>query len=124
VVDEAGCALGSVTEAGCADVDCFARLSEVLERLVPTVPLDTPPREVYEQLHQRGEKLALGVDDNGRLAGVLTQVGALRSGIYTPAVDDNGRLRIGAAIGLNGDVAAKAAAVPDAGGHALVVDTP
>jgi IMP dehydrogenase len=123
VVDDDGRPLGIVTEAACADVDRFARLSEVLERLVLTVPLDTPPREVYEQLHQRGEKLALGVDDNGRLAGVLTQVGALRSGIYTPAVDDNGRLRIGAAIGINGDVAAKAEAVLEAGVDVLVVDT-
>jgi IMP dehydrogenase len=123
VVDGEGRPLGIVTEAACAGVDRFARLTEVLERSTLTVPLDTPPREVYERLHERGENLALGVDTDGRLAGVLTQVGALRAGIYDPAVDAEGRLRIGAGLGVNGDVAAKAEALLQAGVDVLVVDT-
>src|SRR5699024_2372003 len=77
----------------------------------------------FEKLHERGGKLALGVDDQGRLAGVLTAVGALRAEIYTPAVDDAGGLRVAAAIGVNGDVAAKAAETLEAGVDMLVVDT-
>jgi len=46
------------------------------------------------------------------LAGVLTRTGAIRAGIYTPAVDDKGRLRIAAAVGINGDVGAKPARSP------------
>jgi len=49
--------------------------------------------------------------------------GAIRAGIYTPAVDAAGRLRIAAAVGINGDVAAKAAALAEAGVDVLVVDT-
>ena len=60
---------------------------------------------------------------DGRLAGVLTRTGALRSTIYHPALDAGGRLRIAAAIGINGDVEAKAAALLEAGADALVVDT-
>ncbi|NIJ10691.1 IMP dehydrogenase [Saccharomonospora amisosensis] len=123
VVDGEGRPVGIVDEAACAGVDRFARLSDVVDPVVPTFGLDTPQREVYETLHEHGGKLALGVTGDGRLAGVLTQVGALRAGIYQPAVDGEGRLRIAAAIGVNGDVAAKAEAVLAAGVDVLVVDT-
>jgi IMP dehydrogenase len=50
-------------------------------------------------------------------------VGALRATLYTPALDSKGRLRIAAAVGINGDVAAKAKALIDSGADVLVVDT-
>ena len=43
--------------------------------------------------------------------------------MYRPAVDAAGRLRVGAAIGINGDVAGKAEALLAAGIDVLVVDT-
>ena len=48
---------------------------------------------------------------------------ALRSTIYRPARRRAGRLRVAAAIGVNGDVAAKAAELLEAGIDVLVVDT-
>ncbi|MEU6645788.1 GuaB1 family IMP dehydrogenase-related protein [Saccharomonospora sp. NPDC046836] len=123
VVDVDGRPVGIVDEVACSGVDRFARLGEVVDNAVLTCPLDTPPRQVFEQLHDHGGRLALGIDGNGRLAGVLTQVGALRAGIYRPATDAQGRLRVAAAIGVNGDVAAKAEAVLAAGVDVLVVDT-
>ena len=86
-----------------------------------TLPLDSAPREVFETLGPRG--VALGIDADGRLAGLLTGVGAVRAGIYTPALDAAGRLRTAAAVGINGDVAVKAKALLDAGVDVLVVDT-
>ncbi|RZQ63558.1 GuaB1 family IMP dehydrogenase-related protein [Amycolatopsis suaedae] len=122
VVDADGRPVGVVDEAACAGVDRFSRLSDVVTPALVT-DLDTAPREVFERLHEHGGKLALGVDADGRLAGVLTDVAALRAEIYTPALDHLGRLRVAAAIGVNGDVAAKAEAVLDAGVDVLVVDT-
>jgi IMP dehydrogenase len=63
------------------------------------------------------------VDAAGRLLGVLTKTGALRATLYTPAVDAQGRLRVAAALGVNGDVAAKAKSLLAAGVDCLVVDT-
>ncbi|MGV9298758.1 GMP reductase [Amycolatopsis sp. NPDC003676] len=123
IVDGDGKPVGVVDEAACAGVDRFARLADVAEPAVVAVPLDTPPREVFELLHSHGGRLALGLDADGRLAGVLTAVGALRSEIYTPAADAQGKLRVAAAVGVNGDVAAKAEAVLAAGVDTLVVDT-
>ena len=123
VVDDAGRPVGIVEEAACAGVDRFARVSEVTEPAAVTCPLGTPNREVFDRLHEAGARLALGVDADGKLAGVLTQTAALRAELYTPAVDARGRLRVAAAIGVNGDVAAKAEAVLAAGVDVLVVDT-
>ncbi|SFK47181.1 IMP dehydrogenase [Amycolatopsis sacchari] len=123
VVDEENRPVGIVDENACAGVDRFSRLSEVAEPPAVTLPLDTPAREVFERLHAAGARLALGVDGDGKLVGVLTQTAALRAEIYTPAVDDRNRLRVAAAIGVNGDVAAKAEAVLNAGVDVLVVDT-
>jgi IMP dehydrogenase len=68
-------------------------------------------------------QLAIVVEDDGSLAGVVTNTGAVRTGIYAPAVDASGRLRIAAAVGINGDVAKKATALVEAGADVLVMDT-
>jgi IMP dehydrogenase len=53
----------------------------------------------------------------------MTRKHALRSTLYRPALDPDGRLMIGAAVGINGDVAVRAQALLDAGIDVLVVDT-
>jgi IMP dehydrogenase len=63
------------------------------------------------------------VDDGGRLIGCVTRKGALRSTIYRPAVDAEGRLRVAVAVGINGDPAAKAKALLAMGVDGLVIDT-
>ncbi|MPZ79519.1 MAG: GuaB1 family IMP dehydrogenase-related protein [Actinophytocola sp.] len=123
VVDEDGRPVGVVDEAACLGVDRFTRVSEVADPDLLTMPIGTPPREVFDRLHGRTARIAVGVDDHGRLAGVLTEVAALRAGLYRPAVDQGGRLRVAAAIGVNGDVAAKAKALLEAEVDTLVVDT-
>jgi IMP dehydrogenase len=123
VVDEAGRPVGIVHESSCVGVDRFTRVSDVLTTDVAMLPLNTPPREVFDHLHGRPERVALGVAEDGRLAGLLTEVGALRAGLYSPAVDGAGKLRTAAAVGVNGDVAAKAKALVEAGVDVLVVDT-
>ncbi len=121
MVDDGGRPIGTVDEAACSGVDRFTRLSDVLEPVGVALPLDTPPRAVFDAVGGRG--VALGVDGDGRLAGVLTALGALRAEIYQPTLDALGRLRTAAAIGINGDVAVKAKALLDAGVDVLVVDT-
>ena len=123
VVDDAGCPVGVVGEAECAGVDRFARLADVADRDLVVVPADAAPRQVFERLNRSRRPLAVAVDGDGRLAGVLTRTGALRAELYRPAVDASGALRVGAAIGVNGDIAAKAGAVLSGGVDLLVVDT-
>ncbi|GAA2425749.1 GuaB1 family IMP dehydrogenase-related protein [Mycolicibacterium llatzerense] len=115
--------LGLVTEAACAGVDRFARVRDVATTDFVSAPAGTEPRKVFDLLEHSPTGVAVLTNADGSLAGVLTRTGAIRAGIYTPAVDAQGRLRIAAAVGINGDVAAKARALAEAGVDVLVVDT-
>ena len=75
-----------------------------------------------QQAQPARHRLAPVLDDDGRCVGILTRTGALRSTMYEPAADVRRRLRIGAAIGINGDVAAKAKLLLDAGARVATAD--
>jgi IMP dehydrogenase len=123
VVDDGGRPVGLVTEAACQGVDRFARVRDVAVSDFVTAPVGTDPRTVFDLLEHSPIDVAVMVGPDGRLAGVLTRTGTVRAGIYTPAVDAAGHLRIAAAVGINGDVAAKAQELAEAGADLLVVDT-
>ncbi|MGP4054698.1 GuaB1 family IMP dehydrogenase-related protein [Mycobacterium sp. 4D054] len=115
--------IGLVTEASCAGVDRFTRVRDVAISDFVTAPVGTDPRKVFDLLEHAHIDVAVLTEADGSLAGVLTRTGAVRAGIYRPAVDARGRLRIAAAVGINGDVGAKARDLADAGVDLLVVDT-
>ncbi|WP_026214616.1 GuaB1 family IMP dehydrogenase-related protein [Nonomuraea coxensis] len=123
VVDWDNRPVGVVTEADCQGVDMFTQLSHVMSSELLTLPAGLAPREAFDRLHDGRHRLAPIVDGDGRLVGILTRTGALRATLYQPAVDDRGRLRVAAAVGVNGDVAAKAKELLEAGIDCLVVDT-
>ncbi|MBQ1025058.1 GuaB1 family IMP dehydrogenase-related protein [Micromonospora sp. C95] len=123
VVDDDRRPIGVVTEADTVSVDRFTQLRHVMSTELHTVPADADPRTGFDRLSAGRRRLAPVVDDAGRLVGVLTRPGALRATLYKPAVDAIGRLRIAAAVGINGDVAGKAKALLEAGVDTLVVDT-
>ncbi|MDO3646988.1 GuaB1 family IMP dehydrogenase-related protein [Nocardia mangyaensis] len=123
VVVEGGKPVGVVTEAACADVDRFARLREVAFTDFVQVSVDASARDIFDRLAEAHAQLAVLTHDDGTLAGVMTRTGAIRTGIYAPAVDAQGKLRVAAAVGINGDVAAKAKALAEAGADVLVLDT-
>src|SRR5215203_3489941 len=69
------------------------------------------------------EKLPL-VDDQGRLKGLITLKDFVKSGMYPDASkDDQGRLRVGAAVGYFGDAWKRAMALIEEGVDLVVVDT-
>jgi IMP dehydrogenase len=123
VVVRDGRPVGVVTEADCQGVDRFTQLSQVMSADPLTLPAGTDPEQAFGLLHDGRHRLAPVVDSSGRCVGILTRTGALRATLYQPATDAGGRLRIGAALGINGDVAGKAKLLLDAGADLLVVDT-
>lgn len=71
----------------------------------------------------RIEKLPL-LDDDGRLGGLITVRDFVKANQYpNSSKDDQGRLRVGAAIGFFGDAKQRAGALAQAGVDVLVVDT-
>jgi IMP dehydrogenase len=104
-------------------VDRFTQLRQVMSADPLTLRAGTDPQEAFGLLHDGRHRLAPVVDGAGQLVGIMTRTGALRATLYQPATDTDGRLRVGAAVGINGDVAGKAKQLIAAGIDILVVDT-
>ncbi|HEY1440190.1 MAG TPA: GuaB1 family IMP dehydrogenase-related protein [Mycobacterium sp.] len=115
--------IGLVRESSCLGVDRFTRVRDVAVSDFVTAPVGTDPRKIFDLLEHAPIGVALVTNPDDTLAGVLTRTGALRAGLYTPATDAGGRLRIGAAVGISGDVGAKARSLVEAGVDMLVIDT-
>jgi IMP dehydrogenase len=130
VVDDDGKCVGVVRAEDCEGVDRYASLESVmaahpllLEASMFDAGADTSLRRAFDLFDSASANFAPVVDDDGVLLGALTRSGALRSTIYTPTLDPQGRLRVAAAVGINGDVKGKTEALLEAGVDVLVVDT-
>jgi IMP dehydrogenase len=123
VVVHADAPVGIVTLADLVDVDRFTQVGRVMSAHPTTIPADVDPRAAFDLLAEARHRLAPAVDAAGRLVGLLTRAGALRSTLYRPNLDTEGRLRIAAAVGVSGDAAATARKLVAAGVDVLVLDT-
>jgi IMP dehydrogenase len=123
VIDGDGQPLGVFTEQDAVGFDRYTQLHNVMSRELVTLDADVSPEQAFEQLDHERLSMAPVVDHDGRLLGVLTSKGALRSTIYRPAVDSQGRLLVSVAVGINADPVGRAKALADMGVDVLVVDT-
>lgn len=123
VIDADGRPIGVFTEQDAAGFDRFTQLQHVMSTDLDTLPAQIGPEEAFERFHGARRHLAPVVDDDGRLLGLLTDRGALRSTIYRPAVDADGRLLVAAAVGINADPVGRSEALFRAGADVLVIDT-
>lgn len=123
VVVEHGSPVGVVTLADLTEVDRFTQVGTVMTTDPVTLGDDVDPRAAFDRLAEVRHRLAPVVDASGALVGLLTRTGALRSTLHQPALDASGRLRVGAALGVGGDVGAGARRLLDAGVDVLVLDT-
>src|ERR1700712_2368336 len=122
VVVEDGAPVGVVTAGACQDGDRFTQLSQVMAPDPLTIPTGTDLPKIFDVLSD-ARVSAAPVVDGDRVVGVITRKGALRSALYSPAVNAAGQLLTSAAVGINGDVAGKASALLASGVDILVVDT-
>ncbi len=89
-----------------------------------TAPVGTTLREAEQLLHRhRIEKLPI-VDADGRITGLITVKDIQKRVEFPQATKDaQGRLRVGAAVGVGPDAVERAQALIDSGVDVLVVDT-
>jgi len=123
VVVENNKPLGIVMEEDWEGADRFTQLSKIMSKDLMVIPSSFSARQAFDLLTEKNRRLAPVVDGSGNLIGIITKIGALRATLYKPALDNQGRLRIGAALGVNGDVKTKAAELIRAGVDLLVLDT-
>lgn len=115
--------IGIITEEDCNEVDRFTQVEQVMSKELITITENLSPREAFDYLNDNRTKLAPVVSKDGKLLGILTKIGALRASLYNPALDKNGKLIVAVALGINGDVSARAKKIIAAGADVLVVDT-
>jgi IMP dehydrogenase len=126
VTDDDGVLVGILTNRDLRFQADPAQLVSVLmtNRDLVTAPVGTTLDEADAILHRhRIEKLPI-VDADGRLKGLIT-VKDIRKRIEYPLAtkDEQGRLRVGAAVGVGPDAFERAGALVDAEVDVLVVDT-
>lgn len=129
VVDPDGVLVGIITNRDMRFVSGFERQTTKVKDVMTKDGLITGHVGIHANdviatfAKHRVEKLPL-VDDEGKLAGLITIKDFDKSEKYPLATkDDQGRLRVGAAIGFFGDAWQRAEALRDAGVDVLVVDT-
>jgi IMP dehydrogenase len=129
VVDDKGILLGIITNRDMRFVPREKADSTHVKDVMTPMPLITGPASISSDeavalfAQHKIEKLPL-VDDGGKLVGLITVKDFEKSEKYPNATkDDEGRLRVGAAIGFFGDAWDRACALRDAGVDVLVVDT-
>jgi IMP dehydrogenase len=122
--DDHGNYLGAIAAERLATALPDAPLGDLLSQQGPSIDVDelTGPRAAFDLMVAADLEFA-PVLHEGKVVGTLSRKGALRSTLYTPAVDSRGRLRVAAAVGINGDVAGKARAIVEAGVDVVVIDT-
>jgi IMP dehydrogenase len=123
VVDDDNAPVGIFTEHDAAGFDRFTQISNVMSRELFTLPDGLDANTMFERLSEARLNFAPIVSRDGRLLGCITRKGALRSTIYKPAVDREGRLLIAVAVGVNADPATRAKALVALGVDVVVVDT-
>lgn len=129
VVDESGILVGIISNRDMRFVSPFEKSTTLVRDVMTRMPLITAPEGIDPDeaiaifAQHKIEKLPL-VDASGRLRGLITVKDFDKSEQYPQATkDENGRLRVGAAIGFFGDAWERAMLLIDAGVDALVVDT-
>ena len=124
VHDADGTYLGAVPAERLSTAMPDAPIRDLIGPQGPSIDVDelTGPRAAFDLMVAADIEFAPVLHD-GRIVGTISRKGALRSTLYQPALDAQGRLKVAAAIGINGDVAGKARAIVDAGVDVIVIDT-
>ncbi|TQO20464.1 inosine-5'-monophosphate dehydrogenase [Rhodoglobus vestalii] len=129
VVEDDGTLVGIVTNRDMRFIEPAEMDLTLVRDVMTTLPLITGHVGIEREgaialLDQyKIEKLPL-VDDHGKLTGLITVKDFEKTDQYPNATkDDEGRLRVGAAIGFFGDAWERAERLRDAGVDILVVDT-
>lgn len=129
VVEGDGKLVGIITNRDMRFVSQFEKSTTLVRDVMSRMPLITAPTGIDPDgaiaifAQHKIEKLPL-VDESGRLTGLITVKDFDKTEQYPNATkDDEGRLRVGAAVGFFGDAWQRAGALADAGVDVIVVDT-
>ena len=78
--------------------------------------------DIFSEMSNTGDDFAVVKLNNGNL-GVITAEGIVRSSLHRPAVDKEGKLVVGVALGINENIAERVEAYKNAGVDTILLDT-
>lgn len=123
ITDDANRPVGIFTEKDAYRRDRYSLLRDVMTRELITVPSSISPREIFSVLTQRRLSIIPVVQEDGRLAGVMTRKGAVRATIYQPAVNGSGELLTAVAVRVRERVEESVDFLKQIGVDVIVLDT-
>ncbi len=123
VVDSNGRPIGVFTEKDAQMRDLHTPVINAMTRDLITMPNSSSPLEIYNKLITSRLNIMPLVDSDGRLVGVLTKIGALRSQFYKPALNKKGEFYTAVAVGVGTGLEDKVTRLIEAGVDLIVLDT-
>ncbi|MBU0614239.1 GuaB1 family IMP dehydrogenase-related protein [Patescibacteria group bacterium] len=123
IVDDEYRPVGIFTEKDAELRDRFGLISEAMTKDLVTVSNSANPQEIFDVLQKTRFSFVPVIDGDGKLVGVMTQKGVLRSYIYKPAVNEKGELLTAVAVGINGGLQEKLRALQEMKVDVIVLDT-
>ena len=102
--------------------DRYTEIKNVMNSKVLKLDHTMSQEDMFKALES--EQVELGtVVKNGKLLGVVTKMGLVRSKLHKPALDGNGRLMVGVAMGINEDITSRVEAFEEMGVDLILIDT-
>ncbi len=123
VVDANRRPIGIVTLTDLRERDQYTAIAQVMSTKMVVLRDDVSDEDAFLTMHEARVKAAPVVDVDGLLVGVLGRDAVVRAALLRASLDADGRLMVAAAIGINGQSAARAADLVAMGMACVVVDT-
>ena len=123
VVDEERRPLGIVTHSDLRDRDQYTAAHLLMSPRLISFPVGIANRDAFLMMDEARVKAAPVLDEQGRLAGVITRNDAVRLELLRPALGASGELMVAAAVGISSQAPAIAGKLLDIGVSAIVLDT-
>ena len=122
IVDESEKPVGVFRAKDAEKQDRYAPIKNVMKTNFVTFEAGTDEREMFDEMVASRVRIA-AITEKGKLVGIVTKQGLVRSTLHNPALDKDGRLMVGVALGINEDVEARMKAFDDMGVDIVLLDT-
>jgi len=122
VIDEDSIPIGIFSKSDANKSDPLSPISSVMNKEIVSFDASQDIRSMFDRMVASRIHIA-PVTFEGKLLGVVTKQGIVRSTLHKPALDNNDRLKVGVALGINEDIEARVASLEKIGVDAILIDT-
>ncbi|MDD2565370.1 MAG: GuaB1 family IMP dehydrogenase-related protein [Candidatus Gracilibacteria bacterium] len=122
LVDDENRPINIFTPKNFNDVDQYTQLGNLKKSFLITGNEDITDEEAFDIMDKKGISSLPIINKTGVLLGILTKKQTVRNSIYSQTLDNNGKLDLGVALGVN-NFLEKAKALVELGINVFVLDT-